>query len=620
MKVDNASSSSPSLQKLKDRSSLTNAIELLGQLTMLKYVKQHHHSDDEEKKKNADVSGAMDDNHDHDYDEDSDAEPSLCRQLWLDAKDLFKTLMELLPSHPIEGYVKHNQGVFGFRDALMEMLITGRGPLGALSLNGLVYRQLMTLKGSKYFYYPTLLDQYDEHGNNLTLVQLSEDLDVNAIHRSILELDEAINATYEQELRTAIHFLLMLLIQADVKIQREKVLFQKFLRENRFRLAANGITPPSDVFSSSSFATVNILLVSVWLNTLSDDEYDRFYSLKQTFSLEQSHRDEQIDNADYEMQFDASKLESERRVVDKHWADKMMVDVNIYKENQVQLFIETLQGAERQRFLSKKDQWTYSQSCFVDLKDRDLYNRFHAYCIDGKNFNIESVLSKLTQIEQAQKDIRLGEYGRAYQFVDSEFIPAEVSVGLQFYNDVLGWRCAPGITEEALLFDGGTHPGYIFEGVFKDSWLVSAINMLAAAGDQTPGIINPQIRALFVEHVNIDGEKTLETEVGAYCLQLCRNDEWMPIILDDLFPMRKKELWSNENRGLATAYNRECRGLWLPLMEKAFAKYFGSYSALQRGYVHHALQDLTGSEAVCIPLSAASRGVGKRALWESLMK
>lgn len=579
-------------------------------MTLLKYVK--HFSD----KKDADVSGAIggDDNQ-----EDSEVEPSLCRQLWLDAKDLFKSLMELLPSHPAEGYVRHNQGVFGFRDALMEMLISGRGPLGALSLNGLVYRQLMNLKGNKYFY-PTLLDQYDQHGNNLTLVQLSEDLDVNAIHHSILELDEAINATYEQELRTAIHFLLMLLIQADVKIQREKVLFQKFLRENRFRLAANGITPPPDVFSSTSFATVNILLVSVWLNTLNDDEYDRFYSLKQTFSMEQSNRDEQIDNADYQMQFDASKLESERRAVDKYWADKMMVDVNIYKENQVQMFVETLQGAERQRFLSKKELWTYSQSCFVDLKDRDLYNRFHAYCVDGKNFNIESVLSKLNLIEQAQKDIRLGEYGRAYQFVDSEFIPAEVSVGLQFYNDVLGWRCAPGITEEALLFDGGTHPGYIFEGVFKDSWLVSAINMLAAAGDQTPGIINPQIRALFVEHVNIDGEKTLQTEVGVYCLQLCRNNEWIPILLDDLFPMRKKELWTNENRGLATAYNRECRGLWLPLMEKAFAKYFGSYSALQRGYVHHALQDLTGSEAVCIPLSAASRGVGKRALWESLLK
>jgi len=593
-----------SLQKLKDRSSLTNAIELLGQLTLLKYVK---HSDS-----NVDVGEAIDE-------EDSEAEPSLWGQFWLDAKDLFKSLMELMPSHPIEGYVKHNQGVFGFRDALMEMLISGRGPLGALSLNGLVYRQLKALKGSKYFY-PTLLDHYDEHGNNLTLVQLSEDLDVNSIQHSILELDEAINATYEEELRTAIHFLLMLLIQADVKIQREKVLFQKFLRENRFRLAANGITPPPDVFSSTSFATVNILLVSVWLNTLSDDEYDRFYSLKQTFSIEQSNRDEQIDNADYQLQFDASKLESERRVVDKHWADKMMVDVNIFKENKVQEFVETLQGAEKQRFLNKKELWTYHQSCFVDLKDRDLYNRFHAYCINGKNFNIESVLSKLSLIEQAQKDIRLGEYGRAYQFVDSEFIPAEISVGLQFYNDVLGWRCAPGITEEALLFDGGTHPDHIVEGVFKDSWLVSAINLLAAAGDQTPGIINPQIKALFVEHNNIDGEKTLQTEVGVYCIQLSRNNDWMPIVVDDLFPMRKKEHWTNENRGLATAHNRECRGLWLPLMEKAFAKYFGSYSALERGYVHHALQDLTGSEAVCIPLSAASRGIGKRVLWESLLK
>jgi hypothetical protein len=60
--------------------------------------------------------------------------------------------------------------------------------------------------------------------------------------------------------------------------------------------------------------------------------------------------------------------------------------------------------------------------------------------------------------------------------------------------------------------------------------------------------------------------------------------------------------------------------LWLSLIEKAFAKYYGSYEMLERGYVHHALQDLTGCEAECIPLSSVSRGVGKRALWDSLLR
>jgi len=54
--------------------------------------------------------------------------------------------------------------------------------------------------------------------------------------------------------------------------------------------------------------------------------------------------------------------------------------------------------------------------------------------------------------------------------------------------------------------------------------------------------------------------------------------------------------------------------------KQAFAKYYGNYGLLEKGYVHQALQDLTGCEAECIPLSGPSRGIGKRALWDSLVR
>lgn len=47
-----------------------------------------------------------------------------------------------------------------------------------------------------------------------------------------------------------------------------------------------------------------------------------------------------------------------------------------------------------------------------------------------------------------------------------------------------------------ILFDGGTHPDYVVEGVFQNTWLISAINMLVAAGDLTTGVINPQIKGI----------------------------------------------------------------------------------------------------------------------------
>ena len=144
--------------------------------------------------------------------------------------------------------------------------------------------------------------------------------------------------------------------------------------------------------------------------------------------------------------------------------------------------------------------------------------------------------------------------------------------------------------------------------------------MLVAAGEFGNGIINPQIKSLFVGHLSSDGETTLHTDVGAFCVQIFRNSEWTPVIVDDLLPMRKKDKWTNENRGMACAHNKECRGLWVSLIEKAFAKYYGSYSELGSGYVHQALQDLTGCEALSMPLSAASRGIGKRALWDTIIR
>ncbi len=58
----------------------------------------------------------------------------------------------------------------------------------------------------------------------------------------------------------------------------------------------------------------------------------------------------------------------------------------------------------------------------------------------------------------------------------------------------------------------------------------------------------------------------------------------------------------------------------MSLIEKAFARYMGSYSVLEKGCVHHALQDLTGCEAECITLTAGCRGIGKRASWDTLMR
>jgi hypothetical protein len=95
-----------------------------------------------------------------------------------------------------------------------------------------------------------------------------------------VSLENSLDERFQQETTACIHFLLLLLLVGEAKLQRETVLFQKFFRENRYRLITNGITPPAKVFSSASYASINVPLVAVWLASLSADERERFSKLK----------------------------------------------------------------------------------------------------------------------------------------------------------------------------------------------------------------------------------------------------------------------------------------------------------------------------------------------------
>lgn len=592
---------------LMERSALSIAIEMSGDVRALKYIK-------EDFTKNSSVK--LEDLDENEY------EPTWLKKRASEFAAFMRKLYEMIPVNKLSGWKKHSEAAFNFTDATAESLITGRGPCGFFGVEGLWYRFFKSCKGVPYWkvFYPSWLEHYDENGNNLTTVQLSETMDTIALRNRLVVFDKAIDHTYSEESRCAINFLLVLLIGAEAKLQREQVLFQKFLRQNRYRLASNNITPPPDIFSSSSYASINTPLVAIWLSSLPSDERDRFHLLYNAFVEEQKERDMIIDNADHELAEEAILLEQDRKTADKQFNDRLNREIFKEKESKVQEFADSLVGLERQRFGLRREIWTTDLECFVDVKEKDLYDRFRAYCMSDRDEYLDYCVKALTDIEAAQRDTRLGEYGRSYQFVDSEFPPNDMNIGNgQCAVSVLGWRCSNGIVENVQLFDGGTDPNAIVEGVFNDTWLLSAIEMIVAASEFGDGVINQQIAKLFVGHPSADGELTTETNVGAYCVQLFKNGQWVPIIVDDILPMRRKEYWSNENRGMACAHNKECRGIWVSLIEKAYAKYYGSYSQIEKGFVQHALHEMTGCEAECIPLSSASRGVGKRALWNMLM-
>lgn len=79
------------------------------------------------------------------------------------------------------------------------------------------------------------------------------------------------------------------------------------------------------------------------------------------------------------------------------------------------------------------------------------------------------------------------------------------------------------------------------------------------------------------------------TEVSSYCyygVWLFVDGIWQCIVIDDYLPLNNnKPIFSKNNGG----------ELWVMLLEKAYAKVFGSYQAIESGLTGIALNALTGA-------------------------
>ena len=536
-----------------------------------------------------------------------------------------KKFAEVMPSLGApKGWKKHSEALYDFTDMLAEAIIVGKGPIGWVGLGGELFKLFKYAQEnpSLKFLQQPWLNAYDDVGNNKNYVLLSEHIESKSIMARFEDYDKAIDFVCAEETRCAIHFLILMMVSAEAKLSRERVLFQKFLRENRFRLASNGITPPAEIFTSASYSSIDIPLVSVWLSTLSSEERDRFHMLKATFSEEQAERDKGTDTADRKFRDDAENLVEERFENESQKIEKITKDIAKKRNDKITAWADTLHPSERTSFNLRREEWTSNADCFVHFKEQSLYDKFKEACVSGQDESIDHGRLELAELEACLRDSRLGEYGRSYQFVDSNFPPGDSSIGESAAaSQILGWRCAPGVVDEINLFSNGTDPNDVNAGIFDNQWLLSAISMVATSGGGgVDGQVAKALGDLFIGHFGVDGEITHNTEVGAFCLRIFKQGLWIPVVVDDLFPMLQRDDWTNENRGLANAHAHECSSIWVSLLEKAIAKFYGSYGELNRGFVHHALTDLTGSESECISLSSASRGAGRRALWDSIIK
>lgn len=122
-------------------------------------------------------------------------------------------------------------------------------------------------------------------------------------------------------------------------------------------------------------------------------------------------------------------------------------------------------------------------------------------------------------------------------------------------------------------------PSDIKQGELGDCWFVSALSVLA----ERPRLIEHLILTPYLN------------DVGAYQIRFCKNGAWRTITVDDYLPV-------NPNTGRLAFSHTPGNELWVPLIEKAYAKLHGSYAAIESGAVCDAFEELTGAPSERIEL------------------
>jgi calpain-15 len=82
-------------------------------------------------------------------------------------------------------------------------------------------------------------------------------------------------------------------------------------------------------------------------------------------------------------------------------------------------------------------------------------------------------------------------------------------------------------------------------------------------------------------------------EYGIYGIKICKDGEWKEIVIDDHFPCDKK-------RSIPCFSSSEYGTLWVPIIEKCYAKAYGSYYKIEGGIPEHAIRDLTGAPTITL--------------------
>lgn len=143
---------------------------------------------------------------------------------------------------------------------------------------------------------------------------------------------------------------------------------------------------------------------------------------------------------------------------------------------------------------------------------------------------------------------------------------------------ITGWKRASEIPGAKLFIDGASHED-ITQGALGDCYFLSALSVLG--NERTVRLFKCQEDNDHQDETDPNNWK----KTGCFMLQFHQDGDFTYVIVDDYIPMAG-------DQPAFTKGGESGLEMWPAIIEKAYAKMYGSYTAIEAGKVHLALADL----------------------------
>ena len=266
--------------------------------------------------------------------------------------------------------------------------------------------------------------------------------------------------------------------------------------------------------------------------------------------------------------------------------------------------IKKLTPYKQTLFNALKDQWIQEERLKHEIieqkaaeEERKSLERLQAYAaMSSKRRAAMDMLIKNPHVympldDMPDCDIKLNKLRQdckvnAIKYTDKQFDheQEEQVLGTTIFKEkssrlIHSWKRASSIPGAVLFHQNASHED-ITQGALGDCYFLSALSVLG----------NDRIVDLFAcqkdsKHEN-EADPNHWKKIGAFMLTFHKNGEFQYIIVDDWLPMK------HDNTPAFTMGGTDGLEMWPAILEKAYAKLYGSYAAIESGKVHLALADM----------------------------